>query len=207
MRINSGPLKRALEAEVRAADAKGVFSKAPESLGEKSVTELLDDGTIELKIDRKFPQAMGIDRIKRHVALYGNSSWEILINKEADINPLFTSDYPVAIEVINIHTPINRVVVLAPDLAVRIKPDMQLRGKELDSSFPENRAIQRPLKRTELVTINRLIVQCAEDFVFFRDDLDWVKGFVSKNARYRVEPTTVGGTATQRILLRASEVG
>jgi hypothetical protein len=33
-------------------------------------------------------------------------------------------------------------------------------------------------------------VRCAEDLIFFRDDRDWIEGFVSKNRRYRIEPVT-----------------
>ena len=32
--------------------------------------------------------------------------------------------------------------------------------------------------------------RCAEDLIFFRDDRDWIEGFVSKNRRYRIEPVT-----------------
>jgi len=40
-----------------------------------------------------------------------------------------------------------------------------------------------------LITINRLIVRCAEDIVFYRDDLAWVRRFIEKNRHYRIEPT------------------
>ena len=64
--------------------------------------------------------------------------------------------------------------------------------------------------RNELVQLNRSIVRCAEDFVFYRDDHSWVRQFVSKNRWYRVEPrtdslTTDDGTyrvSTQRIVAR-----
>ena len=160
------------------------------------------DGAIELKIDPKFPQALGINSINHHVAFYGNSPWEVLRNSEADISPFFTSDYPVAIEVIDIKTPLNRIIPLAPDLAIRIKPDIQLRGTQPDPSFSRFRAVQRTLKRNELLTINRLIVRCAEDLVFFRDDAAWVEDFAAKNAGYHVETATVQGTETHRILQR-----
>jgi hypothetical protein len=35
-----------------------------------------------------------------------------------------------------------------------------------------------------------LIVRCAEDTVFYRDDSAWVQRFIAKNRHYRVEPNT-----------------
>jgi hypothetical protein len=46
------------------------------------------------------------------------------------------------------------------------------------------------LKRAEVNDINRLIVRCAEDAVFYRDDREWIESFVSKNRRFRIEPVT-----------------
>ena len=79
-------------------DAKGKIEKAPEALGNKSLTELLQDGTLKFTIDPKYPQAMGIVAITHHASVFGNSPWEILRNFDPS-NPFFTSDYPAAIEV------------------------------------------------------------------------------------------------------------
>jgi hypothetical protein len=48
----------------------------------------------------------------------------------------------------------------------------------------------RKLKSKEVTDINRLIVQCAEDLVLYRDDHAWVENFVTKNRHYRVESVT-----------------
>jgi hypothetical protein len=77
---------------------------------------------------------MGIVTIMHHVSIFGNSLWKILRNSEAD-NPFFTSDYPAAIEVADLNTPINRIVPLAPDLAIRIRLDIRLSGTKPDRSF------------------------------------------------------------------------
>src|ERR1700686_2130810 len=45
MRIHSGPLKSIVEATGATLDRMGAIPKAPSALGEKSVTELLADGT------------------------------------------------------------------------------------------------------------------------------------------------------------------
>jgi hypothetical protein len=115
-------------------DAQGVFPKAPEALDEKSLIELLADGTVKFEGDPKYPQAIGVTSVAHHVSVFGHSPWEILHNGEAD-NAFFTSDFPVAIEVANLNTPINRIVPLAPDLAIRIIADIRLSGTKPDLSF------------------------------------------------------------------------
>jgi hypothetical protein len=189
MRIHSGPLKATLASTATLLDAQGEIPKSPESLGGKSMTELLADGTVTLEVDPKYPQAMGVTSVTNHVSVFGNSPWEILLNEHAD-SPFFTSDYPVAIETFDINTPINRIVPLAPDLAIRIRPDIRLSRTQPDLSFAKFKASSHKLKRKEVTDLNRLIVQCAEDLVLYRDDQPWVESFVTKNRRYRVEPIT-----------------
>jgi hypothetical protein len=208
MRIGTPPLKAQLDAEARRLDKQGVFEKAPPSLGGKSMTELLDDGTVNFSVDQKYPQALGISGITYRQSVWGNSSWEVLRNTDPDVS-FCTSDFPVAIE----HRPdggVNRIVPLAPDLAVRIIPDNRLRGAPPDLSFGNFSCRYRPAGRADVVGINRTIVQCAEEVVFFRDDTDWVKPFVSKNRYFRIETVIdqirfrnrVVPTATQRIVER-----
>jgi hypothetical protein len=98
------------------------------------VPELFADGTLKFDVEPKFPQAIGVASIKHHVSVFGNSPWEILHNSEADC-PFLTSDYPAVIEVTDLNTPINRIVPLAPDLAIRIRPDIRLRGTTPDLTF------------------------------------------------------------------------
>jgi hypothetical protein len=189
MRLHSGPLKAMVETEARILDKSGSIPKSPEILGEKSITELITDGTVKITIDPKFPQAMGVANILHYTSIFGNSVWEVLHNEEAD-NPFFTSDYPVAMEIVNTNAPINRIVPLAPDLAIRIIPDIRLSGTKPDITFAKFRSVPRRLRRAEVLKINRLVVRCAEDLVFFRDDSDWIEGFVAKNRRYWIEPVT-----------------
>jgi hypothetical protein len=189
MRLGTGPLKAQVEAEAAILDKQGLIPKAPEILGEKSITELLKDGTVKFTVDPKYPQALGIASILHHTSVFGNSPWEILHNDEEG-SPFFTSDYPVAMETFDINTPINRIVPFAPDIAVRIKPDIRLSGTKPDITFTRFNAARRRLKRADVLTINRLLVRCAEDLIFFRDDQEWVKSFVSKNRRYHIEPVT-----------------
>jgi hypothetical protein len=189
MRLYTDPLKAQLEAAATILDKQGLIPKAPEILGDKSITELLADGTVKFTIDPKYPQALGIANILHHTSVFGNSPWEILHNDHED-SPFFTSDYPVAMETFDLNTPINRIVPLAPDIAIRIRPNIRLSGTKPDMTFAKFDATSRRLKRAEVLEINRLLVRCAEDLIFFRDNHTWVEGFVSKNRRFRIEPVT-----------------
>jgi hypothetical protein len=209
MRIQSEPLESILHSTAAVLDAKGIFDSIPESLGGRSVTELLQDGALKFTVDPKFPQALGIAAILHNVSVFGNSPWEILRNEEPDC-PFFTSDFPVPIEVMDINIPNNRIVPLAPDLAIRILPDVSLSRSEPDLSFAKFKFAHRSLQRTEVLYINRLIVRCAEDLILYRDDREWVEGFVAKNRRYHIEPVTERipidngflNVSTQRVVAR-----
>lgn len=189
MRIQSAPLKNAVEAHAMMLDALGEIGKAPESLGGKSMTELLKEGEVAVKIDAKYPQAMGIASIGHFVSVFGNSPWDIIINNDR-CNTFFTSDFPIAIEVVDPARPINRIVPLAPDLAVRIIPDASLRGAKNDFTFSKTRSRRREPHHQEVFAINRLLVQCAEDLVMYRNDLPWVDGMVTKFRSFRIETVT-----------------
>jgi hypothetical protein len=192
MRIHAAPLKVAVEATAMMLDAKGEMPKAPEELGHKSLTELVTSGDVHVKIDEKYPQAMGISSIIHFVSVFGNSSWEILINSD-DENPFLTSDYPVAIDVVDperFTLPINRIVPLAPDLALKIVPDIALRGKEPDLTFAKLRFRRRRPSRQEVLQVNRLVVQCAEDTVMSSRDFPWLEQVVRKYKSLRIEAVT-----------------
>jgi len=207
MRIQSGPLKSALETQAAMMDAKGLFTPPPAQLGSTTLTKLLEDGLVEATIDPKYPQAIGISSILRFVAIFGNSTWEILYNDSSD-SPFFTSDFPAAIEKADDPRVLNRIVPLAPNLALRIKPNPMLDRNRLDYSFANFGCRKRDVDYEELAKLNTLIVRCAEDTVFYRDDYPWVQPFVEKNRHYRIEPytrriKTPSGTllvSTQRIV-------
>jgi hypothetical protein len=85
---------------------------------------------------------------------------------------------------------LNRIVPLTPNRAIRIRPDALLKRDECDFGFEHFRFRVYEIGREELVAVNRLLVQCAEDLVFYRDDHPWVKPFIMKYASYRVETHT-----------------
>lgn len=71
MRLGSGPLEATVRSMALMLDRQGVFGRAPASLGNKTTTELLADGTVAIDVDEKYPQAVGISTILRKVALFG----------------------------------------------------------------------------------------------------------------------------------------
>jgi Protein of unknown function (DUF4238) len=203
MRIGSGPLKALVEVEAALLDRQGLIDRAPPSLGEKTLTELLSEGSVRVSIDRKFPQALGVTSILSRASIWGNSPWEILHNHDSS-SSFFTSDFPVAIE----QRPdgiLNRIVPLAPDLAVRIIPDVRLSRSKPDISFAKFRYRRCTLNRRMTIHVNRLIVQCAEDLVFFRDDHEWISRFVAKYRHYRVDSITSRVPQGSGFMTHASE--
>jgi hypothetical protein len=186
MRIHAVPLKSALESTAFILDKQGVFGQPPEAFGGRTVTELLADGTVRFTVDEKYPQALGINSIIRRVSLFGNSPWEILHNT-VSTSPFFTSDYPAAIEARAHSGIVNRIIPLAPDLAVRILPDVELSRTEPDLSFHLFRYRRQNVGHAQVRELNRLMVRCAEDAVFYRDDRAWIEAFIEKNRHYRIE--------------------
>jgi hypothetical protein len=207
MRIFSDPLRASVAATAAILERSGELPPSPPALGGKTLTELLSDGMVQLNIDPKFPQALGINSIINYVSIFGNSHWEILINDKAS-DSFFTSDFPVGYEPGSDPRVINKIIPLAPDLAVRICPDIRLSGAKADLQFSGFSKKRRIIRHQETIEINRRLVRCAEETIFFRDDRDWIKPFVSKNRYYRVEGITqslpVGtgffNVSTQRIV-------
>ena len=196
MRIGTPPLQAGLEADALELDKQGVFGNAPPSLGGKSLTELLADGAVKFSVDEKYPQALGTSGIIYRLSVWGNSPWEVLRSDDPD-TPFCTSDFPVAIEQ-RADGVMNRIVPLAPDLAIRIMPDRRLQRVPPDLSFSQFSHRYRNVTRSEIVEINRAIVQCAEDMVFFRGQAPWIKDYVAKHRYFRIESIIEKGDARTR---------
>jgi hypothetical protein len=206
MRIQSGPLKSTVETTATMLDTHGELPPPPAVLGGRNLTELLRSGAVKVVIDPKYPQAIGINTILKLTALLGNAKWEILHNDFSD-SPFFTSDFPSAIEKTDDPRILNRIVPLAPSLAIRIKPDPAIDKDRSDFSFANFGYRSRNLGRAEIVQLNCLIVRCAEDMVFYRDDHPWVLPFVAKNRCYRIEPHThTLPTPTGKLLVSTQRV-
>lgn len=184
LRINIVPLETMLVETAKVLDAQGIIEKAPEALGNKTMTELLKEGTVKFDVDPKYPQAVGISNIIERVSIYGNAHWEILFNNTD--SPYLTSDFPAAIEPLVDEANMRRIVPLAPDIAVRITPDIKMRGKT-DLKFGNFSAIRTSANRHEVVELNRTIVQCAEETVFFRDNHAWIPNLIKRNQDFRID--------------------
>ena len=210
-RLGRKPIKVALETTTAMLDQSGFLPPAPDSLGGKRLPELIADGTVHIDVDAKYPQALTISNVLDSVSIFGNSSWEILLNYEPQ-SPFFTSDFPAAIEVLDPNMPINRIVPLAPDVAVRIWPRVPADKRKQDFDFKDFRCVYRKVHGEKVREINRQIVQCAEDLVFFRDDHQWVEKFIARNREYWIEtlvdrlpsPTGVFQLSRMRITRRPS---
>lgn len=185
MRIHSSALQGRVEKEAAALDSRGMLPPPPAQLAGLNLTEILKKGIVKVDVDPKFPQAIGIASILQNTAMFGNFRWEVLHNSIED-SPYFTSDYPVAIEVIGPKSPRNRVVPLSPNLAIRIQPNAPI-SEQADFTFSNFDYQNKKLRLREVQQINRLIVRCAEELVFFRDNHPWVSGFVRKNRHFRIE--------------------
>lgn len=189
MRLGSAPHEARMSVEAQLMDREGLFDPVPPELGEKSVSELIDEGTLVFDIDTRYPQAIGIHNIIGCVTAYGNFHWDIVINRHVN-TPFFTSDFPVAIEAGHDPRLVNRVVPLTPHLAIRICPRIELSGKKLKPTFEHFSFAMLSPSRQEVLAINRAIVRSAEAMVFHPIAAPWVEAFVHKHARFRAEIET-----------------
>ena len=188
-RISAEPMKVMLETSAIAMEEHGMLPVPPEAVGGRSLSDLLSARDIEFIVDPKYPQAVGISAILDHIAVFGNFEWDILLNEFED-SPFFTSDFPVATEETQDWRYVNRIVPLAPNLAVRIRPDLTVDRKRAKLSFGNRGRRRKKMTRSEVVGINRLVVRSAEDMIFYRDNANWVPKFISKNRYYRIESVT-----------------
>jgi len=189
MRIHSSALQGAVEMEATILDSQGLIPSPPPELSGMNLTEILNKGIVKVDVDPKFPQAIGIASIVKNTAMFGNFKWEILRNDFED-SAYFTSDYPVAIETTSDPSVRNRIILLSPSLAIRIRPDREINRERANFNFTNFDCKNKRLGRREIAQINKLIVRCAEELVFFRDNHPWVSGFLRKNSQFRIEPRT-----------------
>jgi hypothetical protein len=177
MRLHTPPLREGVKATALILDRQGLLPPPPPLIG-KTIPEMLDAGWVT--IDSKFPQAMGIDGIRGRAIQFGNFEWDVLFNED-NFSPFFTSDFPFAVEDFGDPRVLNWIVPLAPDLAIRIKPNLKLQRAKLDDSFRHFSFSFLRVRRKNVRHVNQLIVRCAERHVFFSEKLEWVPEFVQKH--------------------------
>ena len=166
-------------------DKRGIVPPAPEELENRRLSDLLDDGTVRVEIDPKYPQSMGIAQIVQQTHIFGNAPWHILRNDNKDA-PFFTSDFPIATVRQNGRTA-TRIVPLCPTLGVAITPNAETVRSPIDLTFKGFKRTSQILRRHDAVNINRQIVRAAESEVYFSNYMRWVDRFVRDNANYRTE--------------------
>lgn len=186
MRLNSHWLAKTVESTASLLEKSKKLPSPPEVLGGKTLAELIERGTIRVDVDKKYPQALGITGILDTALRFGNANWDIIINDESD-SPFFTSDFPIAIEPSDDRRILNRLMPLAPDLAIRIRPKIDRPPPDEAVHFPNFRFRRDRPQRKEIREINKRIVQCAEEQVYYRDAHEWVLPFIRKYADYRME--------------------
>jgi len=185
LRLNSSHLTHPVEAAAMQLDKNGVIPPAPPELGGMKLSELLVNGKVDIKItDKKFPQAIGVYNIRELTSRLASFKWEILHNTYDDTSPFFTCDFPIAFEITS-QGLFNKIVPLSPKLAIRIIPTLAIKTKK------SNNHIKRKLNYSDVQQVNRLVVRCAEDLVFYRDNHNWIPLFVRKNSKYHIKPTAV----------------
>lgn len=208
MRIGKPHLAATVQTAVEILDANGQLPKAPEVLGSKNMAELLNDGSVVINVDGRYPQAISISNVIAHVGTFGNALWDVMFADTAD-GGFLTSDFPVAFGPSYDNRIVSKTVPLAPDVAIRIHPVLREHGKSPDLSFGGFQARFRQIAPSEVREINRQLVRAAEVMVFYNEDADWLVPFVRKNRDYRAEtlveriPVPGGGKlilATQRIV-------
>ncbi len=189
MRINSGPIAGTLKATAKTLEKLGELPDPPPELGASTFVELIDSGVVHFEIDQRYPQAIGISNILERVIGLGNARWEILVNNHKDC-PFFTSDYPIGSEPTADKRVLSRTIPLTPSLAIRIFPRIDLPKEELTIDFKGFSSDRRSISRFEAISINRLLVQSAENMIFYSTDLPWIMRFVERNRHYRVDTVT-----------------
>jgi hypothetical protein len=186
IRLQKPPLESSVDLTTELMEKNGELQPPPEVLGGKTWSELREAGAIQVTIDGKFPQAIGISSVLEFASQFGNGDWELLLNPYASVNPFMTSDFPCCLEQSPDPMIMDRVVPLAPDLAVRIHPNLQSEGEEPDLSFRSHRFRKRVLRHDDVRAINTLVARCSENLIFSRDRSDWLKGFLRKHQNFRV---------------------
>ncbi len=181
--------------------------------------ESLKRGDIALSTNPDYIKAI----ITRHLLVYAcltyNLDWLIMEN-DTD-QPYLTSDNPVAMAFSGRHgDPVTRILPVTPKLCLSVTYDSReanqfdLRDVPRILKTPPRGAITRAkAKPVALREVNRLIVQCAEDFVFSSREDDGARKLTEKYAKFRIDPEFVefpGAHADEKYqgtIIRVREVG
>lgn len=154
----------------------------------QTFTELLDKRKVEIEIDPKYCQSIGVEIIQSLAYVLGNLKWEFLLNPFSS-SPFFTSDNPIAIEPQRKSPLCNILVPLTPMLALRIHTIYE-ENHFSDKEFSRNSIKFKQLKFAEVQKINMYLVQSAENHIYFGKLLPWMEAFIRKHSKHRIEIQT-----------------
>lgn len=190
-RLKTVPLQALVETQAQILDRNKMIPPPPNGVfGDRSLSDLLKDGTIKVEIKQKYPQAMAIDNILRIVQSIGNFKWDIIEN-DSTYSPFMTSDYPVTLEETDDNRVMNKLVPLSPHLAVRIYPQLdQVSQPESDYSFSQFSYRRVSARPQEVRRINSNIVRCAEKMIFSSINGPWIKKFIKKHRGFMIDAIT-----------------
>ena len=165
MRLAGESIKRNIEEISKNEDRFGRFKPLEYNGKKHTLTELIEEGSLKINIDEKFPQAIGIKKILETLYRIGNWSWEILMNYTDDL--LITSDYPIGIECNSLNRPIRKIFSLTPRIAIRLLPETEVASHKGRIDLNEFKYHITEIGRSDVSYINKLLIQCAEKYVFF----------------------------------------
>ena len=184
MRLAAKSLRRNVEEISKNEDRFGRIKPIVYDGIHHTLSELLENGSLKVSIDEKFPQAIGIRKILDTLYRIGNWTWEILMNNTPEL--FITSDYPIGIEVSSLNRPINKIFPLTPHIAIRLLPEKKVAGHKGRIGFNEFKYRIVELGRTDVSYINKILIQCDEQYVFFSEITNRIITKISKYSKYRV---------------------
>lgn len=184
-RIAKSVIENSLEAYGALMAAKNTHPQSP-YLPETDLSST-SQKPVKIQTNYKYAQSFGITKLMERLYLFGNSTWDIIFNNFSD-SAFFTSDYPVAvIESENDPRFKDRIFPLAPDIAIRIRINIDYKYIGVNRLRTFRYRFVEP-GRNAILSINRSIIKCAENNIYYRDECSWVLPFVTKNRFFRVEP-------------------
>jgi hypothetical protein len=188
IRLGRQSIAAIVDTQARLLDHYGLVGSAPKELGQRSLSELLDEGAIFVNVDSKFTQSIGIAQVLELTNSFGDSCWEFITNP-FEGSPFLTSDFPACIAPDTSHSALRRFIPLRPDLGVYVTPSRAAADSK-PTRFENFRSRVRIASRAEVRALNQLVVQCAEDMVFSSVNHPWIGRLVERNAKFSLAHTT-----------------
>ena len=188
IRLGRQSIAALVDTQARLLDERGLINRAPRELGQRSLSQLLDDGAISVNVDGKFAQSVGIAQVLQLTNGFGDSAWEFIRNPFGD-SPFLTSDFPVTVAPERSQMALRRFIPLGPDLGAYVTPS-RVASDGNPTEFANFTSRVRTAKRAEVHALNRLIVQCAEEMVFAPVKAPWIERLVERNSKFLLMHTT-----------------